>query len=108
MPEVLELFEYWDSYPPEHELLRIAIDVYTTWEPKKNLSEAEVIAEHRRSLQQRWKAGAMNVEQLFHATGGGRMVARGGSDHPYSNAQMPQISHPDIPGLNLALTGPIN
>lgn len=104
LPQALELFNYWDAHPPEHELLAIAVGVYTTWEPKVELSEADVIVAHRRSLEQRWKGGAMNVKQLFEATGG-QLRAR--SDHPFGNAQIPNIPHPNIPGLNMALTGPV-
>lgn len=104
MPEALELFHYWEGHPPEHELLAIAVSVYTTWEPKTEMTEADVIVAHRKSLEQRWKGGAMNVKQLFEATGG-RLQAR--SDHPFANAQIPNIPHPSIPGLNMALTGPI-
>lgn len=41
------------------------------WEGRaKPLTEAEVIAAHRKSLEQRWAAGAMNPKQLYEATGG--------------------------------------
>ncbi len=105
LPEAMELFEYWDNFPPEHELLRIAISVYTTWQPEKKLTEEEIVVQHRKSLEQRWKGGAMNVKQLFEATGG-KLAAR--SDHPFAQADIKPIPHPSIPGLNLALTGPID
>lgn len=105
MPEALELFDYWDSHPPEHELLAIAISVYTTWQPKQELTEEEVTIAHRKSLEQRWKGGAVNIKQLYEATGG-KLGAQASDGHPFRNAT-PPIPHPSIPGLNLALTGPV-
>jgi hypothetical protein len=102
MPQVAELFEYWDSNPPEHELIRILVDVYTTWTPTKKMTEEEVTIAHRKSLEQRWKGGAVNVKQLFEATGG---ELRSYSDHPFSVANIKPQGHPDIPGLNLAFPG---
>ena len=80
----------------------LAISVYTTWAPKVQMSEEEITVAHRKSLEQRWKAGAMNVKQLYDATGGGRM--RTMSDHPYAQGNLVPIAHPDIPGLGLTRT----
>jgi hypothetical protein len=68
LPQVYELFDYWGNYPPEHETLATLCEAITTWEPRKRqvLSEAD----HRASLERRWKAGAMNIKQIWEATGG--------------------------------------
>ncbi len=70
LPEALELFDYWQNSPPEHELLAILTRAYTNWEPVRQMTEEECQIEHRKSLEMRWKAGAMNPKQLFEATGG--------------------------------------
>lgn len=70
LPQVYELFDYWKSYPPEHESLALLLGAYTTWEPKNTKTEAEIEAEHRASLEARWKAGAMRPDQLFALMGG--------------------------------------
>lgn len=67
LPQVYDLFEYWSRSPPEHEMMALLAQVYTTWRPDRApMTEAE----HRRSLEARWKAGAMNPKQLFEAWGG--------------------------------------
>jgi hypothetical protein len=68
LPEALELFEYWQSSPPEHEMLAMFARTYTTWKPQAERLPPE--DEHRRSLEERWKAGAMNPKQLFESMGG--------------------------------------
>ena len=70
MADAMELFDYWDGWPPEHESLARIAGAYTNWEPSKKPSEEEVIAQHRESLQKRWKGGAMNAQQMFEAMGG--------------------------------------
>lgn len=68
LPQALELFEYWEDFPPEHEIMAMFARVYTTWKPGNvRLTPEE---EQRRSLEERWKAGAMNPKQLFDAMGG--------------------------------------
>lgn len=104
LPEAMEIFDYWNDFPPEHELMRIAVMVFTTWEPYTKPTEEEVIAQHRKSLEQRWKGGAVNVKQLYEATGG---QLKAHSDHPFAQGVTQHIPHPSIPGLNLALTGPV-
>jgi hypothetical protein len=66
------LFAYWQDFPPDHELLRIQVMVQTTWEPKsaKAMTAEEAEAEHRRSLERRWAAGAMNIKDFYEATNG--------------------------------------
>lgn len=66
------LFAYWENHPPEHDILAMLARVYTTW-GEKPMSEAE----HRASLEARWRAGAMNVKQAFEAWGGGPMTLDG-------------------------------
>jgi hypothetical protein len=72
LPQAYELFNYWGSYPPEHESLALLLSIYTTWEPAnaRPMTEAEVQAKHRASLEARWKAGAMNAKQMFESMGG--------------------------------------
>jgi hypothetical protein len=72
LPEYYDLCDYWADRPPEHESLAMLLDAQTDWEPysRKAKTEEEAIAEHRRSLEQRWKAGAMNIKQMYEATGG--------------------------------------
>lgn len=71
LPQAFQLFRYWNDNPPEHELLAIALQVYTSWRPNpKPVSKEAAAAEQRASLEQRWKAGAMNAKQLFEMTGG--------------------------------------
>lgn len=72
LPQAYELFDYWDSHPPEHESLAALLSVYTTWEPAnaRPMTEEEAQIEHRKDLERRWKAGSMNVKQMFEAMGG--------------------------------------
>lgn len=72
LPQVFELFEYWNDFPPEHEFLAMFARVYTTWKPKnfKELTPEQQQDAHRKSLEERWAAGAMNPRQMFEAMGG--------------------------------------
>lgn len=70
LSQARNIVKYWDNYPPEHELLAILTRAYTAWEPARQLTEEEIQIEHRKSLEARWKAGAMNAKQMFEATGG--------------------------------------
>ncbi len=76
LPEALELLDYWRVSPPEHEMLALFARVYTTWRPDGDKPVTEV--EHRASLEERWKAGAMSPQQMFQAMGG--KVIRGSVD----------------------------
>lgn len=68
--EARQVLEYWNENPPEHEML-CTLARMQGWEPRgKPPTEAEVIAAHRKSLEQRWAAGAMNPKQLYEASGG--------------------------------------
>lgn len=69
LPQALELFGYWQDFPPEHEMLAMFARVYTTWKPQ-GASRLSPEDEQRKSLEDRWKAGAMNAKQLFDAMGG--------------------------------------
>lgn len=71
-PEALELFDYWQTSPPEHEILGMLAKVYTTWEPKPahSVTAEEQQAAHRASLEARWKAGALNAKDLVEMGGG--------------------------------------
>lgn len=71
MSDARAITELWREAPPESEMLALLAAVYTTWRPGgKELTEEEAIAAHRRSLEERWKSGAMNAKQFFEATGG--------------------------------------
>jgi len=67
------ILDYWRDAPPESEMLAFLAQCYTTWEPasRREMTEQEVIAEHRASLERRWKSGqALNPKQLLEAMGG--------------------------------------
>lgn len=66
--EVLDLFEYWRSFPPEHEMMAMFARVFTTWQPAN--ARAMTPEEHMRSIEERWAAGAMSPKQLFETMGG--------------------------------------
>jgi hypothetical protein len=96
LPQALELFQYWEAFPPEHELMRMFAMVYTTWKPRaKPLTEEERRAAHQASLEERWKAGAMNAAQIMAAMGGTQAVAVGmdGLLRPASAADMTPGAH---------------
>jgi len=66
-PQVYWLYDYWAEFPPEHELVRMGIAAYTTWKPAVNISDPLA---HRKSLEARWKAGYLNVKQMFESAVG--------------------------------------
>lgn len=69
LPEALELFQYWQDFPPEHEIMAMFARVYTTWKPQSTQLSPE--EEQRKSIEDRWKSGAaMNPKQLYEAMGG--------------------------------------
>ncbi len=71
MADVRAVITFWRQVPPEAETLALLASVYTTWRPEgQELTEEQVVAAHRRSLEERWRAGAMNAKQFFEATGG--------------------------------------
>ncbi|MGC8518465.1 MAG: hypothetical protein ACP5P4_08035 [Steroidobacteraceae bacterium] len=71
MSDALAITKFWLQSPPEGEMLALLASVYTSWRPGgQELTEEEAIAAHRRSLEERWKGGAMNAKQFFEATGG--------------------------------------
>ena len=77
-PHARQVLEYWGDVPPEHEMLVILAKQYYGWRPPdKPITEAEMIAAHRKSLEERWKAGAMNPKQLYEAFGGRPMTTDG-------------------------------
>jgi hypothetical protein len=82
LPEYFALCKYWRGAPPENETLAMLAQVYTSWEPERPpMTEAEAIAAHRKSLEDRWRGGAMNVKQMFEACGG-RALGLGGVGGP--------------------------
>lgn len=76
LPEALEIFEYWNNWPPEHELLAMLTGAYTSWEPasRKNMTEQELQIEHRKSLEKRWAAGALDAKQIVEMGGLGGVL----------------------------------
>lgn len=87
LPQVFDLFHYWRANPPEHETLALFARVFTTWEPPSGLPPEE---EHRRSLERRWQAGAMNAKQLFEAFGGA-LALNGAPGQKMTGREMPGI-----------------
>lgn len=79
LPEALELLEYWRDSPPENEMLQMLAQVYTTWRP-----QAMTAGDHQRSLEERWRAGAMNAKQLVEAFGGTAAMRMDGTAAPAS------------------------
>lgn len=93
--EVERQFRYWRSSPPEHEMMAMFARVFTTWEPAESRPMTE--AEHRASLEARWKSGAaMNVKQVFEATGG--TLSLSGAGGPARKAAKPPGIGP-FPGM---------
>ena len=74
LPEALELFDFWKIYPPEGEMLHFFARVYTTWSPGPPMTEAQAQAEHRKSLEQRWRAGSMSAADMVGIHSGGPMA----------------------------------
>lgn len=90
-----DLFEFWKSVPPTCESAAKFLQAYTTWEPGgPPRSEEEAQAAHRRSLEQRWKAGAMNPQQLVALMGGAGPAVAFGTN---GIAQMPVGPIPGAP-----------
>lgn len=87
-PQAMELFEYWSSFPPEHEILAMLARAYTTWEPQD--SKPMTAEMHRESLEARWKSGAMNAKQMFDAMGGSLSVD-GSCGESKKGADMPGV-----------------
>lgn len=87
LPEVYRLFRYWCTSPPEHELLALLAASFTDWRPKPQENSQ---AEHRASLERRWKAGAMNIKQIFDAMGGALSL---------DGAHGPSMAGVGMPGL---------
>lgn len=73
LPQVYDLFAYWNVSPPEHEMLSMLARIYTTWKPGEMAQAGETEEmRQRRSLEHRWNSGYLNVEQMFKAAGGGK------------------------------------
>lgn len=68
LPQVNDLFRYWQTSPPADEAALIALRIYTTFgkeEPKPPTQQ-----EIQKSLEARWNAGALNPKQMFEMFGG--------------------------------------
>jgi hypothetical protein len=94
LPQVYDLFDYWADHPPVPEIGEILLRVYTTW---KGRDKPQPEAEHQKSLEDRWAAGAMNAKQLFEATGG-RISTGAASGHPFEKAIVAGVG--PLPGIN--------
>jgi len=72
LKDALRQLRYWERFPPVHELLHLLTRAYTDWRPagERPRTQEEADAAHRRSLEKRWKHGALNVRQLLEMTGG--------------------------------------
>jgi hypothetical protein len=93
MSEARAITDFWCDCPPEGEMLALLAEVYTTWRPaSRRVSDA---ASHRRSLEERWAAGAMNAKQLLAVSGGapvavridGAIVPVAGSTRPFPGSE---------------------
>jgi hypothetical protein len=96
LPQYYDLCEYWRSWPPEHEMLAMLASVYTTWQPEKKhqLTEQEQIIAHRKSLEERWRAGALTPKQMYEAMGGVIM-----SPNADGTAQPSKFDPKNMPGV---------
>jgi hypothetical protein len=90
------LFDFWQDSPPENEMLVMFARIYTTWKPKnfKELTPEEQQDAHRKSLEERWAAGAMNPKQMFEAMGGAVSLTPNG----YSQTGA-RITAANMPGI---------
>lgn len=93
-----EILTYWQSFPPENEMLVVLAQVYTTWRPQNVQPMTE--EEHRQSLERRWGSGqAMSPKQMLEAFGGGNVsIGRDGVFRGADGRQLPG-SHP-FPGMH--------
>jgi len=62
-------FDYWKNFPPENESICVLVQAYTTWRPQGPMTEEEAVAQHRKSLEDRWKAGALDPRQMLAVMG---------------------------------------
>jgi hypothetical protein len=71
-----QVLDYWYESPPEHELLALIARSHG-WEFKSARvpTAEERRAAHHASLEARWKAGAMNAEQILKSMGGATVAA---------------------------------
>jgi hypothetical protein len=81
LPQAYELFEYWSEHPMEHDAAEILLRCYTTWKPNQKQKTPE---EQRASLEARWKAGSLNIKQLFEMQPGAgeRVIAKADTERP--------------------------
>jgi len=54
LPQATDLFEYWETNPPEPELLAILAVAQTTWRPETGPKTPQ---EHLAQLEALWKSG---------------------------------------------------
>jgi hypothetical protein len=74
LPRLWALFRYWVQNPPSHELVAILVRCFTSWRPPadgggRGGAAADAVA-RRRSIEARWRAGAMNPAQMLAALKG--------------------------------------
>lgn len=92
LSQARQIFKYWEGSPPEHELVALLVRAYTNWEPAN--SQPMTPEQHQASLEARWKAGAMNVKQIFEATGG--RLSMNGTAMPGAEGPIPPDKFPGI------------
>ena len=87
------LFDYWREWPPEGEMLVLLAQVYTTWRPEAD--KPATPEDHMRSLEARWKAGAMNAKQLVAAMGGKTVALGSGGTivEASGSVEFPDVRH---------------
>lgn len=91
-PQAVDMLEYWQQSPPEHELVAMFARVYTTWKPMVAGDAAAPKGNaQQKSLEERWAAGAMNAAQIFKATGGVLTVDGSANGPSLEGAEMPGV-----------------
>jgi hypothetical protein len=98
LPQAEELFAYWRQNPPEHELLSTWLKAATDWEAEPPpMTEEERQAQHRASLERRWKSGHyLSPRQIWEAFGGKVTPPKGAAVAPGTS----NILRPDkFPGI---------
>ena len=65
-PHALRIFQYWESFPPEHEMLAMLAKCFTTWEPKPLAGQPSTAAQH----QAHGAMGPAEFMEHFKRTGG--------------------------------------
>ncbi|MGB8600868.1 MAG: hypothetical protein WCD42_01595 [Rhizomicrobium sp.] len=95
LPDIYDLTDYWAENPPVHEMLAMLAGCYTTWKPSRRSASQD---DQRKSLEERWKSGALNPAQMYQMMGGPLSAGRKRSDGKikrFSGLNMPGGPFPD-------------